>query len=407
MSKKPANAPPETRVPASLSLFEPDAPAPGAPVSGALAAKKAARKAAGGPKATAPTGATAAPPDPAALAGPLLAWFDGAARDLPWRHDRTGYRVWVSEIMVQQTRVSTVIPYYGRFLDAFPTVAVLAGADLGQVLALWSGLGYYRRARGLHEGAREVVARFGGEVPGTVEGLRSIRGVGPYTAGAIASLAFGVRTPLVDGNVIRVLARLFAIVDEARQQKVQKRIWALAEAAVPAGRPGAFNESLMELGATVCLPRDPLCLVCPLASRCAARQQGIERSLPVLAKKSAPTAVQAASLVARRPGEVLLGRRHADALFGGLWEPPTVEAASAEQARVALDAFADPAARAAGSVRHVLSHRTMEIHVFAGDPAAAPTYPAVYDEVRWVTEGDLASYGVSTLARKLLKKATS
>src|SRR5262249_52390514 len=153
---------------------------------------------------------------------------------------------------------------------------------------------------------REVVARFGGEVPRTVEELRSIKGVGPYTAGAIASLAFGVRTPIVDGNIVRVLSRLYAIEEDARQAKGQKRIWALAEGLVPAERPGAFNEAMMELGATVCLPRDPLCLVCPLAEVCQGRLRGIERSLPVLSARAAVPLVHAAALVAKRPGEVLL-----------------------------------------------------------------------------------------------------
>lgn len=343
-------------------------------------------------------------PPVASVAPALVAWFDHHARDLPWRHDRTGYRVWVSEVMLQQTRVSTVIPYYDRFLTAFPTLGELAAADIARVLSLWSGLGYYRRARGLHEGARDVAARFGGELPATVEGLRSIKGIGPYTAGAIASLAFGVRAPIVDGNVIRVLSRLYAITDDARQARVQKQIWALAEALLPAERPGAFNEAMMELGATVCLPRDPLCLVCPLSSMCAARRRGIERSLPLLAPPKAPTLVHAAALVARRPGEVLLGRRRPDALFGGLWEPPTVEAPTAAEAAADLTSFARDAT-SAGTVSHTLSHRKMQVNVYAGNPASAPAYPPVYDEIQWVQEARLAEYGISTLARKLLKKA--
>ncbi|MCU0656453.1 MAG: A/G-specific adenine glycosylase [Polyangiaceae bacterium] len=349
-----------------------------------------------------PPAADAPAPRPG-LAAELIAWFDRSARDLPWRTNRTGYRVWVSEIMLQQTRVSTVIPYYERFLAAFPTLRDLAAADIEQVLALWSGLGYYRRARGLHEGARDVVARFQGELPADVEQLLSIKGIGPYTAGAIASLAFGIQTPLVDGNVIRVLARLFAIQEDARQARVQKQIWALAGSLVPQDRPGAFNEALMELGATTCLPQQPLCLLCPLAPRCDAHRLGLAASLPLLAPPRAPTLVHAASLVARRERQILLGRRRPDALFGGLWEPPTVEASSPDEAADLLARFASRPAPA-GEVQHTLSHRKMRVAVFTGDPAPQPGYPPVYDEVRWVQEGDLHLYGISTLAKKLMKK---
>ena len=348
-----------------------------------------------------------APPAPRPeLSSALIAWFERSARDLPWRTDRTGYRVWVSEVMLQQTRVSTVIPYYQRFLAAFPTVRELAAADLDRVLALWSGLGYYRRARGLHEGARDVVARFGGELPASVEGLLSIKGIGPYTAGAIASLAFGIQAPIVDGNVIRVLSRLHAIREDARQARVQRRLWALAAALVPPDRPGPFNEAMMELGATVCVPQKPLCLLCPLVAHCEGYRLGVAPSLPVLAPPKAPALVHAAALVARRGGAVLLGRRRQDALFGGLWEPPTAEAPSPDEAASLLAGFALDTA-AAGEVLHTLSHRKMRVAVFAGSPAPAPGYPPVYEEVRWVQEADLPQYGISTLARKLLKRSRS
>jgi A/G-specific adenine glycosylase len=279
----------------------------------------------------------------------------------------------------------------------------LAAADLDRVLALWSGLGYYRRARGLHEGARDVVARFGGELPASVEQLRTIKGIGPYTAGAIASLAFGIQTPLVDGNVIRVLARLHAIQQDARQSRVQRLLWSLAESLVPADHPGPFNEAMMELGATVCLPREPLCLLCPLASTCEGHRLGLASTLPVLAPPKAPPLVHAAALVARQDGAVLLGRRRSDALFGGLWEPPTVEAPSPQDASSLLASFAT-STTLAGEVQHTLSHRKMRVMVFAGVPVDPPGYPAVYEEVRWVQETELHGYGISTLARKLLAR---
>ncbi|MCS6899644.1 MAG: A/G-specific adenine glycosylase [Myxococcales bacterium] len=335
------------------------------------------------------------------VAAALLPWFGRSARDLPWRKDRTGYRVWVSEVMLQRTRVATVIPYYERFLTAFPSIRDLATADIDQVLALWSGLGYYRRARSLHEGARDVVARFGGELPRSVELLRTIKGIGPYTAGAIASMAFGIRTPLVDGNVLRVLVRLHAIREDARQTRVQRRLWSLAEALVPADLPGLFNEALMELGATVCLPRDPLCLLCPLAFICEGNRLGIAASLPILAPPRPLLVIHAAALIAKQADSVLLGRRRGDVLFGGLWEPPLVEASSPEEASRCLASFA-ASPIPVGKVQHILSHRKMHVTVFQGNLTNSPRYPEMYEEVRWVKEDNLHLYGISTLARKLL-----
>ena len=299
-----------------------------------------------------------------ALASLLAPWFRAQARDLPWRHDRTGYRVWVSEVMLQQTRVATVIPYFDRFLARFPTLGALAAADEATVLSLWSGLGYYRRARGLHRGAAEIVERFGGEMPRTVEELLTIRGIGPYTAGAIASLAYGVQTPLVDGNVIRVFSRLYGLEDDMRRPAAQQKVWTLAREAVPKDAPGAFNEALMELGATVCLPREPLCLVCPLASICVARREDKTRSLPVISKAKAVKEVHAAALLVRDDRGVLLARRRGDALFGGLWEPPMIEAESAPLAKAAIRALA-PDAVETGEITHVLTHRKMFVTVLA------------------------------------------
>ncbi len=374
----------------------PEAPAPAAPAAPARRAR------------TPAAAVVERGPDPAfatAFDRALGAWFARHARDLPWRRDRAAYRVWVSEVMLQQTRVATVIAYFERFLARFPDLAALAAAAEGDVLALWSGLGYYRRARGLHRGAREVVERFGGELPRTVDELRTIRGIGAYTAGAVASLAFGVRAPLVDGNVMRVYARVFAVAADLKSSAAQRALWSVAGAMVEHARaPGPFNEALMELGATVCVPRDPLCLVCPVRALCRAYAEGRQNALPVIGAKKAVPEVRAAALVARRGGEVLLGRRRGDALFGGLWEPPTVEGPDAGAAEALLRAMA-PGARARGHVRHVLSHRRMEITVFAGAPAPGAAFPAVYDRVEFVPEGELGGRGVSTLARKLLAAA--
>ena len=340
-------------------------------------------------------------PRVAALRGRLVRWLDASARPLPWRADRSAYRVWVSEVMLQQTRVATVIPYFQRFVARFPSIAALAGADETAVLAAWSGLGYYRRARQLHRGAADVVARFGGELPRTVDELLTVPGIGPYTAGAIASLAFGVRAPLVDGNVARVLCRLFAIGDDARASKTVKRLWALADALVPADRPGAWNEALMELGATVCVPSAPRCDECPISSSCEANRRGIADALPVVPRAKAVPTVYAAALLARSEGRVLLARRRGDALFGGMWEPPMVEADAPAGAAEALRAFSSRAAEV-GTVRHVLSHRRMEIAVLSGLPRRVPAYPPIYDDVRYVADAELSLYGISTLARKIM-----
>ena len=210
----------------------------------------------------------------------LLRWATKNLRDLPWRVEpRDPYRVWVSEIMLQQTQVVTVIPYFRRFTERFPTVQALAAAPLDDVLKLWEGLGYYARARNLHRAARKVVAEFEGRLPDTVEELSQLPGIGRYTLGAIASIAFGRDAPVVDGNVKRVLCRVYAIRGDARRPAVQKKLWALAEANLPKGKAGRWNEAMMELGATVCTPRSPRCDECPLAGVCRARALGIQEQV--------------------------------------------------------------------------------------------------------------------------------
>ena len=282
----------------------------------------------------------------------------------------------------------------------------LAAADVDAVLALWSGLGYYRRARALHQGARDVVEKYGGELPSTVDALREIRGIGAYTAGAVASLAFGARVPIVDGNVMRVYARVFGIDADIKKPATQKTFWSIAASMVPEGRPNAFNEALMELGATVCLPRDPKCLVCPVGAFCIARDTGRQNELPVVSKAKKVPVVHASALVARdAAGAVLLGRRRGDALFGGMWEPPMIEAASPGEALARVLRIA-PDAASSGVVTHVLSHRRMEINVVAGVPREPATYPELYEQVA-LRGGERfrGPYGMSTLARKVLAEA--
>jgi A/G-specific adenine glycosylase len=346
-----------------------------------------------------------------ALHEQLLPWFSSVRRDLPWRATKDPYAVWLSEIMLQQTRVETVIPYYERFLATFPTVTALAAAPTDQVMSMWSGLGYYRRARMLHEAAMAIAATRGGVFPTSAVALAEVRGVGRYTAGAIASIAFGERTPLVDGNVARVLSRLFALEDDVQRGPGLKKVWALADALVPEGRAGDWNEALMELGATTCIPRAPRCLVCPVRGSCEGRAQGIEASLPRLRPKKEPAVEQRVSLVAKLGGKIVLARRRREGLFGGLWEPPTIAGpVTREGARAAfreLLGVSVARARAAGRVVHTLSHRRLETEVLSLSLARPPVLAVdvTYDAVALTSPGSFAGIGVSTFARKVLAQA--
>ncbi len=357
-----------------------------------------------------------------ALQPALLAWYRAHRRDLPWRRTRDPYAIWLSEVMLQQTRVETVMPYYERFLREFPTMSALAEAPLDRVLTLWAGLGYYRRARMLHRAAQQVHEEHRGQLPGTVEGLRAVHGIGPYTAGAVASIAFDRAAALVDGNVARVLARLFALDDDMRSPRGMARAWRFAEALVPAEAAGEWNQGLMELGATLCVPRTPRCLLCPLATVCEARAQGRESELPLMGKKAEPLAERRVALVAIRgagtsknasPDEaVLLAQRRPDVRFGGMWEPPSV-IADDEEAVVDLTALAGgelSGTSSAGEVVHVLSHRRLTVDVQRATlgrlaPEESAPLPEEYERRKLVTRDQLAEHALTTLARKILATA--
>ena len=304
--------------------------------------------------------------------------------------------------MLQQTRVETVVPYWTRFLEAFPTVDALADAPLDAVLAQWSGLGYYRRARLLHRGA-QVVARELGAVPRTAEGLRAVPGIGAYTAGAIASIAFGEAAPLVDGNVARVLCRVFAIDLDPKSAAGARAIWARAGELVVGEDPGSFNQALMELGATVCTPRTPRCTECPIRGSCIARATERVAELPKVAPRSAPKAQRRLAIVATRGDEVLFGRRRDELVFGGLWEPPTCDPAEGA-ASLGIE-LAD--ARSAGTVRHVLSHRALSVRVLVGRLASRPSAARgpEHERFRMLDHDAIGDVGISTLARKILARA--
>jgi A/G-specific adenine glycosylase len=339
----------------------------------------------------------------------VVGWYRAHRRDLPWRRTADPYAIWVSEVMLQQTRIAAVLPYYRRWMGRFPTAADLAAAPLDDVLAAWSGLGYYGRARNLHRGAREVVARWGGRVPGTAAELRALPGVGRYTAGAIASIAFGEREPLVDGNVARVLARLRAIDEDVKTAPVVRRLWQLARELVPADAPGDFNQGLMELGQEVCTPVAPRCDLCPLAGPCAARAAGRTGELPVVARRppdSAKPLLRADAVWLERRGRVLLGRRRPQGLFGGLWELPQA-AGRGELAALFGELGGRVELGAAPVFRHrqVLSHRRLAIDVYLGSVtgrlgrAAGP-----YERVAWHALAGLGSLGVARSSRAILQR---
>jgi len=261
----------------------------------------------------------------------LLTWFRSGHRELPWRKERDPYAIWVSEIMLQQTRTETVKGYFSRFMERFPSVRTLATAPLDDVLALWSGLGYYSRARNLHKAAQQIVSLHDGRFPVEPAAIAALPGIGPYTAGAIRSIALGQDAPILDGNVIRVLSRLFLLDERPESASGKRRYWSLAEALLPTATleaaqndPGDLNQSLMELGATVCLPRRPLCLTCPVAEHCQARQAGNPEDYPKAKAQREVPSLRMVTLVLCHHDQVLMVRRPELGLWGGLWEPPTL-----------------------------------------------------------------------------------
>jgi A/G-specific adenine glycosylase len=304
----------------------------------------------------------------------LLAWYRAARRDLPWRRTRDPYRIWLSEVMLQQTRVEVAIPYYERFLARFPTLAALAAAREDDVLAAWAGLGYYARARNLHAAARECAARWGGAVPPDEAAFRALRGVGPYTAGAVLSIAYGRPLPAIDGNVVRVITRLERIEDDPGEPAARRRIEEAAAALVPPGAAGDWNQSLMELGALVCVPGEPRCTGCPIAPLCRAREAGVAALLPKRAKRRAPPEVEVAVALVVRRGALLLARRPARGILAAMWAPPSAEGGPGALEKA--HALRPLGARPAGSWRHVFTHRVWNLSAFpcAGEPPAGARF---------------------------------
>jgi A/G-specific adenine glycosylase len=341
----------------------------------------------------------------------LLAWYKKYKRNLPWRETRDPYRTWVAEVMLQQTRVDTAIPYYERFLKKFPDVGALARARADNVLKAWEGLGYYSRARHLHEAARVVARHYEGKVPSEMEELRKLPGVGAYTAGAILSIAFGRRFAAVDGNVIRVIARLFAIEDPVDGSKAKKRIWGIAERLVPASEPGHYNQALMDLGSGICTPRSPACPVCPLAADCRAREKEIQERIPVKNKMEAVPHRKAAVAVIRNDrGEILLVKRPGRGLLGGLWSFPggflkegdSPAAGLRRSLREELALKGIPG-REVFSIEHGYSHFSVTVHVLPCKIRGAIPDSGGNAQLRWVGMKGISRLAVSRLEKKILK----
>ncbi|MFL5355151.1 A/G-specific adenine glycosylase [Archangium sp.] len=343
----------------------------------------------------------------------LLGWYDRQKRDLPWRRTRDPYAIWLSEVMLQQTQVATVIPYWERFLQRFPTVEALAAAPLPDVLAAWRGLGYYSRARNLHRAAQEVVARFGGKLPSTAAELLCLPGFGRYTAGAVASIAFGEPAPLVDGNVARVLSRLFEVEGPPGDRAREARLWALATGLVPGERPGDFNQALMEHGATVCRPDSPLCLLCPVREECLAYRHGRVDELPPAKVRAAPKRMTLAVAVWAHEGRLLLARRAEKGLFGGLWELPAAEVdgetPDTTSATRLAEALGTPVTVHGhlGTVRRQLTHRALSLRLLRVTGSARPSHAPAFRELRWCTPEEASSLGMSTAMHKALEAAVT
>jgi A/G-specific adenine glycosylase len=312
----------------------------------------------------------------------LLTWFEGAQRKLPWRETSDPYAIWISEIMLQQTRVAAAIPYYLRFLQRFPNVAALAAADESDLLACWSGLGYYSRARNLQKAARQMADVF----PSTYETIKELPGVGDYTAAAVASLAFGLPYAVLDGNVMRVLSRLSNNAGDVGSLGTRRQLQQLADQLLDRDSPGAFNQALMELGATLCLPKQPQCLLCPIASFCEARRHGTENELPVKLRKTEPVKLQRTLLIIKRDGGVLMWQRPADSRkLAGFWELPEPHLLPSMQM-----------GKSVGEFRHSITNHN---YLFQVNVAELTEQPSGFE---WVSSNRLQSLPISTTSRKAL-----
>jgi A/G-specific adenine glycosylase len=345
------------------------------------------------------------------LANRLLEWYARNARRLPWRGEVGPYAIWVSEIMLQQTRVETVIPYFERWMERFPTLDYLAAASQQQVLAAWEGLGYYSRARNLHHAARIVVAEHGGALPREVEALLRLPGIGRYTAAAIASIAFGRDEATLDGNIRRVLSRVFDLRLPARSPQGERQLWELARMHLPPGQAGGFNQALMDLGSSICTPRSPDCPRCPLADLCAAYALGVQEQRPVrMAKVGIPHHTVTAAVI-HRNGHVLIAQRPQPGLLGGLWEFPGGKLEPGEELAACLEreiheelGVVIRVHEPLGVFRHCYTHFQVTLHAFHCSLENGEPQPLVHGALRWATPHELSAYPMGKIDRQIASR---
>jgi A/G-specific adenine glycosylase len=342
----------------------------------------------------------------------LLTWYDRAKRDLPWRRRAgDGYAQWLAEMMLQQTQVATVIPYYQKFMKRFPTIADLAVADQADVLHLWAGLGYYARARNLHAAAQRVVDAYGAIVPDDVDELLTLPGVGRYTAGAIASIAYDVPAPIVDGNVTRVLARLLAIEQDVGDPQTQAQIWETSKRLLPKKRCGDFNQALMELGATICAPKQPRCLLCPWAKQCQAHRRGLESTLPIKRRRTAVKAIHISVAAVEKNGRYYWRQRPQTGLWAAMWELPNIETsprakpqAQTKNLEAELGLTELMQWRPVGRTDHQLTHRKIHFTIMRARLANGQSINANGQNNRWLSLSDAPKrLPISTAQQKILK----
>ncbi len=345
------------------------------------------------------------------FAGRLLDWYAKHGRGLPWRGSPDPYAILVSEYMAQQTRVETVIPYYLRWMAQFPNIQALAEAPLEAVLKAWEGLGYYARARNLHQTARVIVTNHAGYIPSSVDELRALPGIGDYTAAAVASLAFGADEPALDGNLRRVLARVTALEEDPRTPKGVNRLKDTARALLPRGRAGDFNQALMDLSNQVCLPKKPRCAECPLTACCEAFKQNRQADFPVKVKKAPVPTLTVTAGVLRRGHTVLLTKRPADGLLGGLWEFPggkqepdeTLPECLARELREELDIEVS-VGNEVGVFRHAYSHFKVVLHAFECEIVSGEPRPLASDGLEWLPVSQLGEYAMGKIDRMIADK---
>ncbi|HRQ22371.1 MAG TPA: A/G-specific adenine glycosylase [Anaerolineales bacterium] len=339
------------------------------------------------------------------LSSLLLKWYAKHGRTMPWRDHPDPYAVWVSEIMLQQTRVETVIPYFEKWMTLFPTIITLANADEQDVLNAWEGLGYYTRARNLHKAAKVIASDFNGDLPRDPQALRRLPGIGRYTAGAIASIAFKMDEPTLDGNIRRVFARLYDVTEFADSPAGEKILWEYAARNLPKGKAGDYNQALMDLGATICLPKNPRCTLCPLMKICKAREHGTQELRPVMKpKKQVPHYVHAAAVIVRR-GRVLLSQRPPDGLLGGMWEFPNARVGEdpARELEKALKTMTKLRIKKEAElviVNHAYSHFRVTVHAFRCKAVSIPKRK----NLRWVKLSELGDFPMGKVDRRIADK---